>query len=360
MPEKVLPPGEKTVENSAEGEDPDLVAYIENIRNRRMEAVRSGACDLYPQNPVSKQAFLRRVVFPDGVIRNRGYRIESDRPVIGSLLVKGRTLIHEEVCRYVDPVISSQESVNLNVVENFRMVMEMIERLEKRMDARDPGSGSAAKPVSTETASRAGTPALSWPGSAGTPVSSEAVDEPDLIGTIACHQPCTDLVRRIAEKNSAGRVPRILGIGPGQALLSVYLSRGSTCDIRGIDHDLKRVESCRKQNARLGGHVRFLVMDVFDPDLLKDGCFDVAFSVGFLPQFDNDAIIALVQQQLSVAKAVVLSVPSEHQRETTLPGERMRTPDDWKRILSDGNFSVESLAYYCNGKHIAAVIIGKS
>lgn len=48
-------------------------------------------------------------------IENNSYLINSHRPAIGKLLVKGRTIIHGEVKRYVDPMINRQREFNESV-----------------------------------------------------------------------------------------------------------------------------------------------------------------------------------------------------------------------------------------------------
>ena len=49
-------------------------------------------------------------------IRNNSYFISSHRPHIGKFLVKGRQMIHGEVRRYVDPMISHQTQFNSSTV----------------------------------------------------------------------------------------------------------------------------------------------------------------------------------------------------------------------------------------------------
>ena len=49
-------------------------------------------------------------------IQHTSYHISSHRPVIGTLLTKGRGLVHGEIRRYVDPMIWKQKDFNTNVV----------------------------------------------------------------------------------------------------------------------------------------------------------------------------------------------------------------------------------------------------
>ena len=61
-------------------------------------------------------------------IRNNSYFISSHRLGFGKALIKGRELLHNEVRRYVDPMISKQNEFNRSVVE----VLNEITRTTKR------------------------------------------------------------------------------------------------------------------------------------------------------------------------------------------------------------------------------------
>ena len=76
-------------------------------------------------------------------VHNNSYVISSHRPVIGRALVRGRGLVHGEVKRYVDPVISRQSQLNHTAAsllrENAERQEEMaakLERLEELIDDR--------------------------------------------------------------------------------------------------------------------------------------------------------------------------------------------------------------------------------
>jgi hypothetical protein len=49
-------------------------------------------------------------------IHNNSYFIKSNRPYLSSFIVKGRQLVHREVQRYVDPMISQQAEFNKSMV----------------------------------------------------------------------------------------------------------------------------------------------------------------------------------------------------------------------------------------------------
>jgi len=65
-------------------------------------------------------------------IHNNSYFISSHHPYIGKFLVKGRKLVHGEVHRYIDPMISSQTEFNASTVRIITLVSQRCEELNKR------------------------------------------------------------------------------------------------------------------------------------------------------------------------------------------------------------------------------------
>ncbi len=63
-------------------------------------------------------------------IHNNSYFISSHRPYIGKFLVKGRQLVHGEVRRYVDPMISRQVEFNGSTVRLLNQVSTQYVNLE--------------------------------------------------------------------------------------------------------------------------------------------------------------------------------------------------------------------------------------
>jgi hypothetical protein len=256
----------------------------------------------------------------------------------------------------MDPVISRQETFNKNITENIRLVLNMVDHLRLHTEDAEPSVSCAGKdPQVKNTRVSPDLPTeetvRSW-----SQIYSRHVDESDLKNTVAYHQQFLNLIRRSAEKKTNASAPRVLEIGLGHALMSIWLSRDCNCDVWGIDNDLNVLNSCMKTNTRLGGHARFILMDAFDLDLLKDRYFDVAFSQGTLEHFDNKAIIALLEQQLRVARTVVFSVPSADWPNRERGDERKLPLEDWRAILSAGRFTIASLEYYCDGMQIAGVL----
>lgn len=62
------------------------------------------------------------------------YSISSHRPCIGKILVKGRQLVHGEVRRYVDPMISRQTEFNASTVRILSHTSQICTELSKRVD----------------------------------------------------------------------------------------------------------------------------------------------------------------------------------------------------------------------------------
>ena len=66
-------------------------------------------------------------------IQNNGYFISSHRRVTGKALIKGRGLIHDEVRRYVDPMIWKQKEFNWRIVTILNEVKRSIDQIDDRI-----------------------------------------------------------------------------------------------------------------------------------------------------------------------------------------------------------------------------------
>jgi O-antigen chain-terminating methyltransferase len=97
----------------------------ENIRRRKEaglipedpEIGPSSSCSV-PSNHSSNNCDLSYIT-GNYDIQNNNYFISSHRPYIGKYLVKGRSLVHGEVRRYIDPVIWKQTEFNRHTVNAF-------------------------------------------------------------------------------------------------------------------------------------------------------------------------------------------------------------------------------------------------
>jgi O-antigen chain-terminating methyltransferase len=70
-------------------------------------------------------------------IHNNSYFISSHRPSIGKILVKARRLVHGEVRRYVDPVISRQTEFNASTVRILNQTSQKIEDLDLKISQQE-------------------------------------------------------------------------------------------------------------------------------------------------------------------------------------------------------------------------------
>jgi len=65
-------------------------------------------------------------------IHNNSYFISSHHPYAGKFLVKGRQMVHGEVCRYVDPMVSRQTEFNASTVRIITRASQRFAELEQR------------------------------------------------------------------------------------------------------------------------------------------------------------------------------------------------------------------------------------
>ena len=66
-------------------------------------------------------------------IENKGYLISSHRRATGKLLVKGRQLVHGEVRRYVDPIVSKQKEFNASSVRLLTHISQKVDEISERI-----------------------------------------------------------------------------------------------------------------------------------------------------------------------------------------------------------------------------------
>ena len=112
-----------------------MFSIRENVRKKRLKEANSS--DLYKNSKrtllpfddsenISDEVILLKT-FSD--ISNKTYFISTHKPILGKLLVVGRNLVHGEVCRYVDPMISKQVSFNEYAVNLFEKTFDQINNI---------------------------------------------------------------------------------------------------------------------------------------------------------------------------------------------------------------------------------------
>ena len=125
----------------------------ENIRRRKEagllpddpELVSSSSCQI-PGNHSSNICDLSYLT-DNYDIQNNSYCISSHRPYIGKYLIKGRNLVHGEICRYINPVIWKQTEFNrctasalnainnrLNDIETVKTRLNELDIIKTRLD----------------------------------------------------------------------------------------------------------------------------------------------------------------------------------------------------------------------------------
>jgi SAM-dependent methyltransferase len=153
-------------------------------------------------------------------------------------------------------------------------------------------------------------------------------EELSLTGAIANLSGHTDFLEAI----EASSPSRLLEVGVGTGTMSWFFgARG--IETVGLDSDEQIVARARSRAGGVGS-VTYQVGDAFElSSLFPRDHFDVAFSQGLFEHFEDEEIRELARQQLSVARRVLLSVPSDQYPRFDFGNERLMSPDRWAYIL---------------------------
>src|SRR4051812_17546526 len=127
------------------------------------------------------------------------------------------------------------------------------------------------------------------------------VDLPTFFATLSHHAPFMDALL-------TPRPARALEAGCGTAVMSSFLGMAGGETIAG-DNDPKVLEVARASAARWPAVPRFVEHDIFRLSELGVEA-EVVFSQGVLEHFDDESIVKLCRESLSVAPRFVFSVPS--------------------------------------------------
>jgi 2-polyprenyl-3-methyl-5-hydroxy-6-metoxy-1,4-benzoquinol methylase len=132
----------------------------ETIRRRQLinelppdpDAVPDISCDAeydsFPEDRLRDELYF---INANWNIHNNSYFISSHHPLLGTLLIKGRKLVNEEVRRYVDPVISKQTDFNANNIKILNNLDKIITNLENKFDEQKYASDQVLNDIHTET-----------------------------------------------------------------------------------------------------------------------------------------------------------------------------------------------------------------
>jgi len=125
----------------------EIMAHIQKNMRRRQEAGESSpdpdSCNDPTFAKVSPdtmdESFRRELNCINSTwdIHNNNYFISSHRPYLGNLLVKGRQVVHGEVRRYTDPMISRQTEFNASMVHILNQTSQKFAELDLQISQQD-------------------------------------------------------------------------------------------------------------------------------------------------------------------------------------------------------------------------------
>ncbi|MDD5606016.1 MAG: class I SAM-dependent methyltransferase [Patescibacteria group bacterium] len=135
---------------------------------------------------------------------------------------------------------------------------------------------------------------------------------------------------------------KILEVATGTSTMSI-LGAWFGFDMTSIDINPKIVERARKVATAMGVKVRYQVADTFCLPF-PDASFDTAFHQGLMEHFSDSDITRMLDEQLRVAKRVVISVPNFLYPQKDLGNERLLRKEAWERIFK--NYKLLKSIYY--------------
>lgn len=157
-----------------------------------------------------------------------------------------------------------------------------------------------------------------------------------LVQNASCHLPMFDSILKEKPK-------KILEVGTGSGAMSVFLSYLGF-KVTSLDNDKKVLSNAKDLAKDFNGKVNFVYGDGFKMDF-QDNSFDLAFHQGLLEHFSDEEIYSLLDEQLRVSKAVVLSVPNHRYPTKDFGNERLLSKEQWDKMLSSKYNLVESVEY---------------
>lgn len=148
-----------------------------------------------------------------------------------------------------------------------------------------------------------------------------------VLDNLASHK---ELFERIIISNPS----KILEVGSGSGSMPTFLS-WLGYDVTSIDNDRQVLTNADIFTKKWNGRCSYKYADAFTlTKSFKPNTFDVAFSQGTLEHFSDEQIKLLIDQQLSIARRVIFSVPSYYYRRLDYGNERLMTERQWRAILN--------------------------
>ena len=165
---------------------------------------------------------------------------------------------------------------------------------------------------------------------------SKSYDLDYLIRNVSCHREMFDLVYEEKPK-------KILEVGSGTGSMSTFLSYLGY-EVISLDNDSKVLSKAKNLARKLNGKVKFILNDAFNIPF-GDNYFDLVFHQGLLEHFSDAHIYKLLDEQLRVAKAIVLSVPNNLHGHQDFGDERLLPNSFWDKLLKSRYKLLVSLSY---------------
>lgn len=139
-----------------------------------------------------------------------------------------------------------------------------------------------------------------------------------------------------------GEGRRILEVATGTSTMSV-LGAWFGFDMTSIDINPAIIERAKQLAERMKVKVDYQVADTFKLPF-EGNSFDTAFHQGLLEHFGDEEIKRMLDEQLRVAKRVVISVPNYLYPAKDLGDERLLRKESWERILK--GYRITKSVYY--------------
>ena len=135
----------------------------------------------------------------------------------------------------------------------------------------------------------------------------------------------------------------VLEVGAGSGRDTLGLVRAGACGVV-LDYSPASLALVRARARSQGLAVQLVRADALATPF-RDGAFAVVFHQGLLEHFSDEAIYKLLDEQLRVAKFVVLSVPNNLYPKQDFGDERLMSKEEWENLLSKKYQIVESFEY---------------
>lgn len=144
-------------------------------------------------------------------------------------------------------------------------------------------------------------------------------------------KPLLNIIRKYANHGNKS----IIESGCGTAILTTHLAQLGYNAI-GLDNDLNMLSFASDISKTLCKNDKspiFILADLTNTGYIKD--VDVIFSNGVLEHFDDSHIVKILESQISNAKYVIFSIPSDFFKESEREygNERFMSRDEWRSLI---------------------------